>query len=51
MNDPTFMQRIQENVATLKVYCKAVKVSPSPTEQAVVSEVPAMTPFPTPAPN
>ncbi|MBL9013219.1 MAG: carboxypeptidase regulatory-like domain-containing protein [Myxococcales bacterium] len=51
MSDPTFLQRIQENVATLKVYCKAVKVTPSPTEQAVVLEVPAMTPFPAPPPN
>jgi len=47
LSDPTFMQRIQENMQTLKVYCKGIKVTPSPAEQAVVTEVPAMTPFPT----
>ena len=50
MSDPTFMQRIQENMQTLRVYCKTLKVSPSPSEQTVISEVPAMTPFPA-APN
>jgi hypothetical protein len=47
MSDPTFMQRIQENMQTLKVYCKTVAVTPTPSEQTTVSEVPAMTPFPT----
>lgn len=51
MSDPTFMQRIQENMQTLKVYCKSLKVNPTPQGQTVVSEVPAMTPFPTPPPN
>ncbi len=50
MSDPTFMQRIQENMQTIRVYCKTAKVAASPTEQTVTSEVPAMTPFPT-APN
>ena len=51
LSDPTFQQRIQENMQTLKVYCKPVKVTPSPTEQAVTLELPAMTPFPTPPSN
>lgn len=46
MSDPQLMQRIQENVGTLKVYCKTVKVTATPAEQTTVSEVPAMTPFP-----
>lgn len=44
--DPTFQQRIQENIATLKVYCKATKVAASPTAQTFVAEVPAMEPLP-----
>jgi uncharacterized GH25 family protein len=51
LQDPTFMQRIQENVATLKVYCKPTKLTPAPTEQTVTSEVPAMTPLPAPPTN
>ncbi|MEO7092325.1 MAG: carboxypeptidase-like regulatory domain-containing protein, partial [Polyangiales bacterium] len=46
MSDPTFTKRIQENMQTLRVYCKTVKVNPTPNEQTAVSEVPAMTPFP-----
>lgn len=48
MSDATFMQRIQENMQTLRVYCKAVKVTATPNEQTVISEVPAMTPLPAP---
>ncbi len=48
MDDPMFMQRLQENVQGLKVYCKAVKVTPAPLKQTVVHEVPAMTPLPPP---
>ena len=48
MSEPTFLQRLQENMQTLRVYCKAIKVTPAPTKQAVVSEVPAMTPLPAP---
>ncbi len=51
MSDPTFMQRIQENMQTLKVYCRTVKVTATPNAQTMLAEVPAMTPFPTPAPN
>ena len=46
--DPTFAQRLQENVAALKVYCKAVKITPTPTTQAFTHEVPAMVPLPKP---
>lgn len=48
MQDPKFMQRIQENVATLKVYCKAIKLTPAPKLQTITIEVPAMTPLPAP---
>ena len=48
MSDPTFMQRIQENMQTLKVYCKPVTLAPSPNAQTLVAEVPAMTPLPAP---
>lgn len=48
MSDPTFMQRIQENMQTLKVYCKPVTLAASPNAQTLVAEVPAMTPFPAP---
>ncbi len=48
MQDPTFMQRIQENVASLKVYCKPITIKPAPTEQSMITEVPAMTPLPAP---
>lgn len=51
MNDPTFMQRIQENMQTLRVYCKQFKLLPAPKEQTLTSEVPAMTPFPAPPTN
>lgn len=44
--DPTFSQRLQENVAALKVYCKGVKITPTPTTQSFVHEVPAMVPLP-----
>jgi hypothetical protein len=44
--DPKFGQRIQENIPTLKVYCKAIKVKPSPLKQAVTHELPSMTPLP-----
>ncbi|MGE0402922.1 MAG: carboxypeptidase regulatory-like domain-containing protein [Kofleriaceae bacterium] len=46
--EPTFQQRLQENVASLKVYCKAVKVTPTPAIQSFTHEVPAMTPLPEP---
>ena len=47
MSDPQLMQRIQEHVAILKVYCKTTKVNPTPAAQSFTTEVPAMTPFPT----
>jgi uncharacterized GH25 family protein len=49
MNDPQFSMRIQENVATLKVYCRVTKVAASPIQQAFTQELPAMTPLPPPA--
>ena len=49
MDDPTFMQRLQQNLQSLKVYCKAAKVTPAPLKQTVVHELPSMAPLPPPA--
>jgi len=49
--DPAFQQRLQENMAALKVYCKPVKVTAAPVKQSIVHEVPAMAPLPAPPPN
>jgi hypothetical protein len=49
MNDQTFMQRIQENVPTLRVYCKPLTLQPQPAKQTAVQELPAMTPLPPPS--
>jgi uncharacterized GH25 family protein len=46
--DPTFQQRLQENMQTLKVYCKQTKVAASPLKQTATQELPAMTPLPEP---
>jgi len=46
MSDPTFQQRVQENMQTLAVYCKPVVVNASPAQQTFVDSVPAMTPLP-----
>jgi uncharacterized GH25 family protein len=48
--DPTFGQRLQEHVDTLRVYCKPVTVASSPQKQAVTLELPAMQPLPDPKP-
>ncbi|HEV7555707.1 MAG TPA: carboxypeptidase regulatory-like domain-containing protein, partial [Kofleriaceae bacterium] len=44
--DPTVQQRIGQNLSALKVYCKAITVTPSPTSQTVTHEVPSMQPLP-----
>ena len=44
--DPAFQQAIQANAQLLKVYCKQVKVTPSPNEQKTSHEVPSMEPLP-----
>jgi len=49
MNDQQLMQRINENAAILKVYCKQVKVTPAPVEQTFSVELPSMDPLPAPA--
>jgi uncharacterized GH25 family protein len=46
--DPMFSQRIKENVATLKVYCKQATVAAAPNKQTAVQELPSMTPLPSP---
>jgi hypothetical protein len=48
--DTAFQRKLQENLQTLKVYCKPVKLTDLPPKQTVVHEVPSMTPFPAPAP-
>ena len=48
MSDATLMQRIQENLATLKVYCKQVTVKPAPLAQELTQELPSMDPLPVP---
>jgi hypothetical protein len=48
LQDPTFMQRLQENAASVKVYCKKVKLQAAPNDQTVTVDVPAMTPLPAP---
>ncbi len=46
MMDPQFQQRLQANLTTLKVYCKPVKVTPTPVEQKLPLQLPSMTPLP-----
>ncbi|HTR53306.1 MAG TPA: carboxypeptidase regulatory-like domain-containing protein [Kofleriaceae bacterium] len=46
LSDPTFLQRVQENIQTLAVYCKPVTVNASPASQTFVDAVPSMTPLP-----
>lgn len=46
LNDPTFAQRLMRDGALLKVYCKHLRLPASPLAQAIVHEVPAMTPLP-----
>jgi len=48
MTDMQFRQRLQENMQSLKVLCKAAHVTPSPQSQAFEIELPAMTPLPAP---
>jgi uncharacterized GH25 family protein len=50
LSDPTFAQRLQENVAALKVFCKSARIAATPTTQTFIHEVPAMTPLPPPTP-
>jgi protocatechuate 3,4-dioxygenase beta subunit len=46
--DPTMQQRIQEHMDLLRVYCKSVKVTPSPDKQVLVQDLPAMVTLPAP---
>jgi protocatechuate 3,4-dioxygenase beta subunit len=48
LSDPQFMQRVQENVQTLAVYCKPLKIAASPDQQSFDDGLPAMTPLPAP---
>jgi len=49
MTDMQFQHRLQENMQSLKVYCKAARVTPSPLSQALEIELPAMMPLPAPS--
>ncbi len=46
--EPDFSQRLQANVAQIRVYCQRVTVTPTPEHQRIVVEVPAMKPLPEP---
>jgi hypothetical protein len=44
-NDPTFMQRLQEQAEKLAVHCTATSVKTSPAEQSYTATVPPMAPL------
>jgi uncharacterized GH25 family protein len=48
MSDPQFMQHLQANMEALSVYCKLVKLTPTPNAQSVTQELPSMDPLPAP---
>ncbi len=45
LGDPAFQQQLQAAASTLKVYCRQVKITPSPNEQKITHEVPPMEPL------
>ena len=45
MNNSTFVQRIQENIPALKVVCTPVTIKAAPKQQAIVQELPSMSPL------
>jgi Carboxypeptidase regulatory-like domain len=49
MTDTQFLQRMQQNIPLLKVYCQPAHLAAAPDAQAVEVELPAMTPLPPPA--
>jgi hypothetical protein len=49
MNNPTFVQRIQENIPALHVVCAPVKLAASPAVQSITQELPAMSALPVPS--
>nr|HEX4318639.1 carboxypeptidase regulatory-like domain-containing protein [Kofleriaceae bacterium] len=49
VNDPKLMQRLQEDMELLKVYCKPVVVATQPQTQAMELDLPAMQPLPPPS--
>ncbi|MEO8846534.1 MAG: carboxypeptidase regulatory-like domain-containing protein, partial [Kofleriaceae bacterium] len=48
MSDTTFLQRIQENLAVLKVYCQQLKILTSPDKQSLTQTLPSMATLPPP---
>lgn len=46
LKDPSFGQKIQQHLDVLKVVCKQVTITPSPTTQQFTQEVPSMPPLP-----
>jgi Carboxypeptidase regulatory-like domain/Polysaccharide lyase family 4, domain II len=48
MSDSTFLQRIQENLDVLKVYCQQLKILVAPEKQSLTQTLPSMTPLPPP---
>lgn len=48
MQDPQFMQRLQQHADKIKVYCKGLTVEATPPTQSVSITVPVMEPLPAP---
>lgn len=48
MADATFLQRIQENLDVLKVYCQQIKLLASPDKQTLTQMLPSMATLPPP---
>ncbi|MGE0869484.1 MAG: carboxypeptidase regulatory-like domain-containing protein [Kofleriaceae bacterium] len=46
LRDPKLNKRIQKHMDAVKVYCKPVKVMPTPAQQTLVQELPSMSPLP-----
>ena len=46
MNNPTFVQRIQENIPALAVVCTPITLKAAPAKQAITQELPQMSPLP-----
>jgi len=46
LSDPQFQSKLQQNMELLAVHCKQVKVTPAPTTQSFVHELPSMPEMP-----
>jgi protocatechuate 3,4-dioxygenase beta subunit len=48
LSDSRFLQRIQQSLALLKVYCQRISITASPASQSAAMQLPAMDPLPAP---